>query len=137
MMLRLGPTTCGRRFAPEARKIRTLAHGALQLGRDHPAVGGNLLAPRGRTKEWFATVIPKLVIITEIIAPYRIPVLNALAQLEEIQLEVIFLSENDPSLREWRIYKDEIKFDYRRASIVEAASWKVQPADKSRRARGA
>ncbi|MFZ0293976.1 MAG: glycosyltransferase family 4 protein [Candidatus Sulfotelmatobacter sp.] len=58
-------------------------------------------------------MIPKLVIITEIIAPYRIPVLNALAQLEEIQLEVIFLSENDPSLREWKIYKDEIKFDYR------------------------
>ena len=58
-------------------------------------------------------MIPKLVIVTEIIAPYRIPVLNALAQREEIELEVIFLSENDPSLREWKVYKDEIKFDYR------------------------
>ncbi|MGB8985908.1 MAG: glycosyltransferase family 4 protein [Candidatus Sulfotelmatobacter sp.] len=58
-------------------------------------------------------MIPKLVIVTEIIAPYRIPVLNALAQRAEIRLEVIFLSENDPSLREWKVYKDEIKFNYR------------------------
>ncbi|MFZ0814289.1 MAG: glycosyltransferase family 4 protein [Candidatus Sulfotelmatobacter sp.] len=54
----------------------------------------------------------KLVIITEIIAPYRIPVFNALAQRPEIDLHVIFLSENDPSLRQWRVYKDEIKFHY-------------------------
>ncbi|MGB7600054.1 MAG: glycosyltransferase family 4 protein [Candidatus Sulfotelmatobacter sp.] len=58
-------------------------------------------------------MIPKLVIVTEIIAPYRIPVLNALAQRAEIELEVIFLSENDPSLREWKVYKHEIKFNYR------------------------
>ena len=76
-------------------------------------MGNNLLAPGGRTEEGFATLIPKLVIVTEIIAPYRIPVLNALAQRAEIELEVIFLSENDPSLREWIVYKDEIKFNYR------------------------
>jgi len=57
-------------------------------------------------------VIPKLVIITEIIAPYRIPVLNALAERPEIELEVVFLSENDPTLRQWKVYKDEIKFQY-------------------------
>jgi glycosyltransferase involved in cell wall biosynthesis len=57
-------------------------------------------------------VTTKLVIITEIIAPYRIPVFNALAQRPEIDLHVIFLSENDPSLRQWRVYKDEIKFQY-------------------------
>jgi len=57
-------------------------------------------------------VIPKLVIVTEIIAPYRIPVLNALAQRPEIELEVLFLSENDPTLRQWKVYKDEIKFQY-------------------------
>lgn len=57
-------------------------------------------------------MITKLVIITEIIAPYRIPVFNALAQRPEIDLHVIFLSENDPSLRQWRVYKDEIKFHY-------------------------
>jgi 1,2-diacylglycerol 3-alpha-glucosyltransferase len=57
-------------------------------------------------------LIPKLAIITEIIAPYRIPVFNAGALRPEIDLHVIFLSENDPSLRQWRVYKDEIKFRY-------------------------
>jgi glycosyltransferase involved in cell wall biosynthesis len=57
-------------------------------------------------------LIPKLVIVTEIIAPYRIPVFNALALRREIDLRVIFLAENDPSLRQWRVYKDEIKFSY-------------------------
>lgn len=54
----------------------------------------------------------RLVILTEIIAPYRIPVFNALAARGDVQLHVIFLSENDPSLRQWRVYKDEIKFSY-------------------------
>lgn len=57
-------------------------------------------------------MIPKLVIVTEIIAPYRIPVFNALARRKEIELHVMFLSENDASLRQWRIYKDEIKFPF-------------------------
>jgi glycosyltransferase involved in cell wall biosynthesis len=57
-------------------------------------------------------LIPKLVIITEIIAPYRIPVFNALALRPEVELHVIFLSESDPSLRQWRVYRDEIKFRY-------------------------
>jgi glycosyltransferase involved in cell wall biosynthesis len=54
----------------------------------------------------------KLVILTEIIAPYRIPVFNALARQREIDLHVMFLSETDPSLRQWRVYKDEIQFAY-------------------------
>ena len=57
-------------------------------------------------------MIPKLVIVTEIIAPYRIPVFNALARRPELDLHVVFLSENDPNLREWRIYKNEINFNY-------------------------
>jgi glycosyltransferase involved in cell wall biosynthesis len=52
------------------------------------------------------------VILTEIIAPYRIPVFNALAQLDEIDLHVIFLAETDPALRKWRVYKEEINFSY-------------------------
>jgi len=54
----------------------------------------------------------RVVVLTEIIAPYRIPVFNALAVLPEIDLHVIFLSETDPSLRQWHVYKDEIKFSY-------------------------
>jgi 1,2-diacylglycerol 3-alpha-glucosyltransferase len=54
----------------------------------------------------------RLVILTEIISPYRIPLFNALAQHAEIDLHVIFLAETDPSLRQWEIYKAEIKFSY-------------------------
>jgi glycosyltransferase involved in cell wall biosynthesis len=54
----------------------------------------------------------KLVILTEIIAPYRTPVFNVLAQHPQIDLRVVFLSETDPSLRQWRVYKEEIQFAY-------------------------
>jgi 1,2-diacylglycerol 3-alpha-glucosyltransferase len=58
-------------------------------------------------------VAPRLLIITEIIAPYRIPVFNALAQRPEVDLHVVFLSETDPTLRQWMVYKNEIRFPYR------------------------
>ena len=54
----------------------------------------------------------KTVILTEIIAPYRIPVFNALARREGVDLHVIFLAETDKALRQWRIYTDEIRFSY-------------------------
>ena len=54
----------------------------------------------------------KLVLLTEIIAPYRLPVFNALAQHEGIELHVIFLAETDESLRQWRVYTEEIRFSY-------------------------
>jgi len=54
----------------------------------------------------------RTVILTEIIAPYRIPVFNALAARSDIDLHVIFLSENDSNLRQWHVYKDEINFSY-------------------------
>lgn len=54
----------------------------------------------------------RAVVITEIIAPYRIPVFNALAQQDGIHLHVIFLAENDPTQRQWPVYKDEIRFSY-------------------------
>src|ERR1700756_2394672 len=54
----------------------------------------------------------RLVILTEIISPYRIPLFNCLAQDSGIDLHVIFLSENDPGLRQWRIYKEEIRFSH-------------------------
>jgi glycosyltransferase involved in cell wall biosynthesis len=54
----------------------------------------------------------KLVVLSEIIAPYRIPVFNALALVPEISLHVVFLSETDDVLRQWHIYTDEIRFSY-------------------------
>src|SRR5258708_32175460 len=54
----------------------------------------------------------KTVILTEIIAPYRIPVFNVLARRAGLDLHVIFLAETDEILRQWRVYKDEICFSH-------------------------
>jgi len=54
----------------------------------------------------------RLAMLTEIISPYRIPLFNALAQQEELDLQVIFLAETDPELRQWQVYREEIKFPY-------------------------
>lgn len=54
----------------------------------------------------------RLVVLTEIIAPYRIPVFNAAAEREGIDLHVIFLAETDPTLRQWQVYKEELRFSY-------------------------
>lgn len=54
----------------------------------------------------------RVVILTELIAPYRIPVFNALARYEGIQLHVIFLAETDITRRQWLVYKHDIRFSY-------------------------
>lgn len=54
----------------------------------------------------------RLVIITEIISPYRIPLFNVLSEQPELDLYVIFLAETDPTLRQWKVYKQEIRFSY-------------------------
>ncbi len=54
----------------------------------------------------------RLLIITEIIAPYRIPLFNCLAANPEVDLHVIFLAETDPVLRKWSVLKSEIRFSY-------------------------
>src|SRR5258708_19798877 len=54
----------------------------------------------------------KTVILTEIIAPYRIPVFNVLARRAGLDLHVIFLAETDETLRQWRVYKNEICFSH-------------------------
>lgn len=64
----------------------------------------------------------RLVIITEIISPYRIPLFNALADRGDIDLHVVFLSETDPGLREWKVYKDEIKFSYQ---VLRSRRWQI------------
>jgi glycosyltransferase involved in cell wall biosynthesis len=54
----------------------------------------------------------RLLLLTEIISPYRIPVFNALARHAAIDLHVIFLAETDPTQRQWLVYKNEIQFPY-------------------------
>ena len=54
----------------------------------------------------------RAVVLTEIIAPYRIPVFNALARRADVDLHVIFLAETDRALRQWRVYTEEIGFSH-------------------------
>ncbi|HZW05412.1 MAG TPA: glycosyltransferase family 4 protein [Candidatus Nitrosotalea sp.] len=54
----------------------------------------------------------RLVILTEIISPYRIPLFNDLARHDRVDLHVIFLAETDPDLRQWKVYREEIKFSH-------------------------
>jgi 1,2-diacylglycerol 3-alpha-glucosyltransferase len=64
----------------------------------------------------------RIVVLTEIIAPYRIPVFNVLACDAGIDLHVIFLAETDTSLRQWRVYKEEIEFPY---EVLRSRRWKL------------
>lgn len=54
----------------------------------------------------------RLTLITEIISPYRVPVFNELAARDDIDLHVIFLSHSDPTLRDWRVPINDIRFRY-------------------------
>jgi len=64
----------------------------------------------------------RLTVITEIIAPYRLPVFNALARLDGVNLHVIFLAENDLAKRQWLVYKHEIRFSYQ---VLPSWRWRV------------
>jgi glycosyltransferase involved in cell wall biosynthesis len=63
----------------------------------------------------------RVALLTEIISPYRIPVFNALSRQKGIELHVIFLSETDPTQRQWLVYKDEIEFSY---EVLPAWRWR-------------
>lgn len=54
----------------------------------------------------------KVILLTEIISPYRIPPFNDLMQSENIDLEIFFLTETE-SRRSWYVPKDTLKFSYR------------------------
>jgi len=64
----------------------------------------------------------RLVLLTEIIAPYRISVFNVLARRAGLDLHVIFLAETDETLRQWRVYKNEICFSHQ---ILPAWRWRA------------
>jgi glycosyltransferase involved in cell wall biosynthesis len=50
-------------------------------------------------------------ILTQIMAPYRIPVFNLLAQDPGLDVNVLFAAESEPH-RRWPRYEDEIRFSY-------------------------
>ena len=53
----------------------------------------------------------RLALLTEIPAPYRIPLFNALA--ERVELRVLFLAERDPRRAFYELHRDEWRFDHR------------------------
>jgi glycosyltransferase involved in cell wall biosynthesis len=52
----------------------------------------------------------RILIVTEIPAPFRIPLFNALAARPGVELQVCFLAEHDPR-RNYRVHRDEFGFD--------------------------
>jgi glycosyltransferase involved in cell wall biosynthesis len=63
----------------------------------------------------------KVLLLTSIIAPYRIPPFNALAADPAVDLEVVFLARTDPS-RHWAVREDEMRFSHRTLREV----WRVR-----------
>lgn len=53
----------------------------------------------------------KTLLLTNTIAPYRIPVLNKLMEDEDVELTVWYLEEREKN-RQWNINHDEIEYDY-------------------------
>ena len=53
----------------------------------------------------------KVALLTEIPAPFRVPLFNALA--ERVDLRVLFLAERDPRRPHYRVHADELRFDHR------------------------
>jgi len=53
----------------------------------------------------------KVIILTETISPYRIPVFNEIAKRLTDQFMVLFMGKSEKR-RQWRIYKENIKFRY-------------------------
>ena len=54
----------------------------------------------------------RVALITNIIAPYRIPCFNKVAEYADFGFHVYFTAENEEN-RKWKIYKDKINFDYK------------------------
>lgn len=53
----------------------------------------------------------KVIVLTEIISPYRIPVFNEIAKKLGQQLRVFFMGESEKR-RHWKIYREKIRFCY-------------------------
>ena len=79
----------------------------------------------------------RIALLTEIPAPFRIPLFNALAGLDGIDLQVLFLSRNDPR-RDYPVYESEFRFDWEvlpGRDISVRGRWIVLNADVRRRLR--
>lgn len=70
----------------------------------------------------------RIALLTEIPAPFRIPLFNALAANPDVDLRVLFLSEEDPRRTHYRMYTEEFAFDWRilrGRELVHGSRWFV------------
>ncbi|MCL0096015.1 glycosyltransferase family 4 protein [Thermodesulfovibrionales bacterium] len=67
----------------------------------------------------------KILFITNIISPYRIPLWNYLYQMADFDFKIVVLAEKEAN-REWQVAKDQIKFDYQILSGWHAFIWKKE-----------
>jgi glycosyltransferase involved in cell wall biosynthesis len=81
----------------------------------------------------------RIALLTEIPAPFRIPLFNALAGLDGVALQVLFLSQNDPR-RNYPVYESEFRFEWEvlpGRDLSVGGKWLVLNADVRRRLRRA
>lgn len=64
----------------------------------------------------------RLLVVTPIMAPYRVPAFNELAAVPGITLHVVYLAERDPS-RSWDVLRDEMS--YSSAVLREVGSFQL------------
>jgi len=53
----------------------------------------------------------KVILITNIISPYRVPLFNIISEEGDFDFKVIVLAEREKN-REWQILKEKIRFNY-------------------------
>ena len=79
----------------------------------------------------------RVALVTEIPAPFRVPLFNALA--ERVELRVLFLAEHDPRRPHYRVHTDEIEFEHefltRAFELRRGGRWLVVNAGVRRRLR--
>lgn len=81
----------------------------------------------------------RIVILTEIPAPFRIPLFNALADRTRVELTVVFLRAVHPA-RPYRLYPEELRFRWAVLPgfhIVRGSHWLIVNAGVGRALRGA
>ncbi len=90
-----------------------------------------------RERDAAAVTHPRVALLTEIPAPYRIPLFNALA--ERLELRVLFLAERNPD-RPYRLHEEEIRFGWEvlpGRDLTVRGRWLVLNRGVLRRLRGA
>ncbi len=68
-------------------------------------------AERQGDKEYAVAMSTRITLITNMVTPYRVPLLNALSRHRGLQLSVVFLSERE-SNRQWDVHYEDLIFNY-------------------------